>query len=128
MNSTLANIKDVLQTFPDIELSVLIGSQVHGSAMPESDWDIALRWKNNIDRIFILQQTETLKQNIADAIHIHKDQIDFIDITQARLAMRAVIAEEGVILKGEDTLTWSHFLTQTWAELEDYYWRQNHAA
>lgn len=128
MNPTLATIKDVLQTFPGLELSVLIGSQARGSATPESDWDIALRWKKNVDKLLILQQTEMLKQKIADAINIHKDQIDFIDMTQARLAMRAVIAEEGVVLKGEDTLAWSHFLTQTWAELEDYYWRQNHAA
>jgi hypothetical protein len=42
--------------------------------------------------------------------------------------MRAVIAEEGVVIKGEDTLAWSHYLTQTWGELEDYYWRKNHAA
>lgn len=128
MNSMLTTIKDVLQTFSDLELSVLIGSQADGSATPESDWDIALRWKKNVDKLLILQQTEMLKQKIAAAINIHKDQIDFIDMTQARLAMRAVIAEEGIILKGEDTLAWSHFLTQTWAELEDYYWRQNHAA
>jgi uncharacterized protein len=128
MNSTLSTIKDVLQTFPNLELSVLIGSQAKGNATPQSDWDIALRWQNNINSLLILQQTEILKQEIADALHIHKDQIDFIDMTKARLAMRAVIAEEGIILKGEDTLPWSHFLTQTWAELEDYYWRQNHAA
>lgn len=128
MNPTLTTLKDVMQTFPDLELSVLVGSQARGSASPESDWDIALRWKSNADKLLTLQQTEILKQKIADAVNIHKDLIDFIDMTQARLAMRAVIAEEGVVLKGEDTLAWSHFLTQTWAELEDYYWRQNHAA
>lgn len=128
MNPTLATIKDVLQTFPDLELSILIGSQAKGNAMPQSDWDIALRWASSTSGLLVLQQAEILKQKIADAIHIHKDQIDFIDMTKARLAMRAVIAEEGIVLKGEDTLAWSHFLTQTWAEVEDYYWRQNHAA
>lgn len=126
--NTLPTLENVLQTFADLELAVLIGSQAKGNATPESDWDIALRWKNHAHGLHNLQQTEMLKQKIADAIHIHKDQIDLIDITKARLAMRAVIAEEGIVLKGEDTLAWSHFLTQTWAELEDYYWRQNHAA
>ncbi len=51
-----------------------------------------------------------------------------LELTLRSMRSRTVIAEEGVILKGEDTLAWSHFLTQTWAELEDYYWRQNHAA
>ena len=128
MNSTIATIKDVLQIFPDLELSILIGSQAKKNAGPESDWDIALRWKKNVGALDALQQTELLKQNISDATHIHKDQIDIIDMTKARLAMRAVIAEEGTVLKGEDTLAWNHFLTQTWAELEDYYWRKNHAA
>jgi predicted nucleotidyltransferase len=124
----LATIKDVLQTFPDLELAILIGSQAKGDAKPESDWDIALRWNKNVDALTAHGQTELLKQKISDATHIHKDKIDIIDMTSARLAMRAVIAEEGMVLKGDGTLAWSHFLTQTWAELEDYYWRQSHAA
>ena len=126
--NTLTTIKNILQTFPDLELSVLIGSQAKGNATHESDWDIALRWKNHLGGLIILRQAEKLKQQISDALHIHKDKIDFVDINQARLTMRAVIAEEGIVLKGEDSLAWNHFLTQTWAELEDYYWRQNHAA
>ncbi len=69
-----------------------------------------------------------LRHKIAGATGIHPDKLDLIDIPTARLAMRAVIAEEGIALKGEDTLAWSHYLTRTWGELEDYYWRQNHAA
>jgi predicted nucleotidyltransferase len=128
MNSTLATIKNVLQTLPDLELSILVGSQAKKSAKPESDWDIALRWNKNVDVLHAHQQTELLKQKISDATHIHKDKIDTIDMTTARLAMRAVIAEEGIVLKGEDTLAWNHFLTLTWAEMEDYFWRKNHAA
>lgn len=45
-----------------------------------------------------------------------------------RLTMCAVIAEEGIVLKGGETLAWIHFLTKTWGELEDYYWRLAHAA
>lgn len=126
--SKISDIKEITNTFPDLELVILIGSQASGNASEASDWDIALRWNINIHRIKALKLTEILKQKISEATHIHKDEIDFIDIPQARLAMRAVIAEEGMILKGEDTLAWNHFLTQTWAELEDYYWRQNHAA
>ena len=76
----------------------------------------------------VLEQTEVLRLKIAQTINSHADKIDLIDINTARLAMRAVIAEEGIILKSEDSLEWNHFLTQTWAELEDYYWRKQHAA
>lgn len=121
-------LKNILQTIPDLELAVLIGSQADGTATPRSDWDIAVLWERHITGLARLQYMETLKQKIADVIAIHKDQIDLIDIVSARLAMRAVIAEEGIVLKGEETLAWSHYLTQTWGKLEDYYWRLSHAA
>jgi hypothetical protein len=69
-----------------------------------------------------------LKRKIADTIQVNMDQVDMIEIPVARLAMRAVIAEEGLMLKGENSLEWSHFLTQTWGEMEDFYWRQRNAA
>lgn len=122
------DLTDLFKTITDLELAVLVGSQAHGTATHRSDWDIAIRWEKQITGWARLEHSETLKQQIANAIEIHKGQIDLIDISLARLAMRAVIAEEGVVLKGEDTLAWSHYLTQTWGELEDYYWRKNNAA
>ena len=126
--NTPATLKDALHTYSELELAVLIGSQVLGSATAESDWDIAYRWKIHSDAIHNLQQTEILKQHIADAIHIHRDKIDLIKMSKARLTMRAVIAEEVIVLKGENSLAWHHFLSQTWAKLEDYYWRLSHVA
>ena len=121
-------LTNLLEAIPDLELAVLVGSRAHGVATDQSDWDIAVRWQKQLHGWARLEHSEILKQQIADAIGIHKDKIDLIDITLARLAMRAVIAEEGIILKGGDTLAWSHYLTRTWGELEDYYWRKNNAA
>lgn len=121
-------LTNLLQTIPDLELAVLVGSRAHGTATHQSDWDIAVRWKKHIKGLACLEHSEILKQQIADIIGMPKDQIDLIDLAAARLAMRAVIAEEGIILKGEETLAWSHYLTQTWGEMEDYYWRKNNAA
>lgn len=121
-------LRNLLQKTTNLELAILVGSRALDTATQHSDWDIAIRWKKEINGLARLEHLETLKQKIADAIGTHQDQIDLIDMTTARLAMRAVIAEEGVMLKGDDTLGWSHFLTQTWGELEDYYWRKRHAA
>ena len=126
--SKLETLKNVLQNISGLELAVLVGSRATGTANPQSDWDIAIRWEKHLNGLARLDHSENLKRRIADAVGIHQDQIDLIDMATARLAMRALIAEEGVILKGEDTLAWSHYLTQTWGELEDYYWRQQHAA
>ena len=51
-----------------------------------------------------------------------------IDLPRAGLAMRALVAEEGISLKGEDSLAWNHFLGRVWRELEDYEWDKEHAA
>lgn len=141
----------LLRSTPQLELAILVGSRAtdfkaqtlktinteksHDATLTnkpvanaDSDWDIAIRWHKQIDASIILEQTEALRQKIAQAIYSHADKIDLIDINSARLAMRAVIAEEGIALQGEESLAWSHFLTQTWAGLEDYYWRKQHAA
>lgn len=121
-------LKNLLQTIPELELAILVGSQATGVVTKHSDWDIAIRWKKHIGGLARIEYSEILRRSIADAIKVNQDQIDLIDILTARLAMRAVVAEEGVVLKGDDTLAWSHFLTQTWGELEDHYWREQHAA
>lgn len=84
----LDTLTNLLQIIPDLELVVLVGSRAHGTETHQSDWDIAVRWKKHISGLNRLEHSETLKQQITDAISIHKDQIDLIDIASARLAMR----------------------------------------
>ena len=116
-------IKDQL----DIELAVLVGSQAKGNARDDSDWDIALRWLPEIRPLQQLGKTETLRRLIAKTLKLPEAKIDLIDLTHARLAMRAVVAEEGIVLKGEETLAWIHFLQHTWRDLESFYWDKLYA-
>ena len=124
----LSQLITALAQVPELELAVLLGSQVNGSATAQSDWDIAIRWVNGTLPADQLALEAKLVQLIAQTLAIHPDKIDLIQLTAAKLAMREVVANQGVPLKGEQTLAWFHFLTQTWAEVEDFYWRKNHAA
>lgn len=123
-------IRQCLLNIPQLELAVLIGSQVNGKVHMESDWDIAIRWcrQPEVNIMTVLAQTETLRRTLAQLLKVTDDKIDLIDLTNARLTMRAVVAEEGLILKGEETLAWHYFLQRTWRELEEYYWNQCYAA
>lgn len=47
--------------------------------------------------------------------------MDLIELRRANLAMRASVAEEGLPLTGQDTLSWAHFLQRTWHDMEDFY-------
>mgnify|MGYP000382036603 FL=1 len=124
----LSQLITALAQVPELELAVLVGSQANGSATAQSDWDIAIRWVNGTLPADQLAFEAKLVQLIAQTLAIHPDKIDLIQLTAAKLAMREVVANQGVPLKGEQTLAWFHFLTQTWAEVEDFYWRKNHAA
>lgn len=112
----------------DVELALLIGSRVNGRARDTSDWDFAVQWRSDISLIDVLDKSETLRRDLANLLLVSPELVDLVDVYSARLAMRAVVAEEGVLIKGENTLAWSRFLLRTWGDLEDFYWGKCHAA
>ena len=125
---TTSIIQHILEIQPELELAVLVGSQANDQAHSESDWDIAIQWKRDMTMLDNLSNTETLRRELATALKLTEDKVDLIDLPRAGLAMRALVAEEGISLKGEDSLAWNHFLGRVWRELEDYEWDKEHAA
>jgi predicted nucleotidyltransferase len=124
----LAALEQFLAGVTDLDFAVLVGSRALGTAHADSDWDIALHWCSQPDWLDQLGAQETLRCGIAQTLGVSPDEIDLIDLARASLAMRANVAEDGVVLKGEDGLAWARFLTRTWRELEDFYWERSHAA
>lgn len=121
-------LTQTLRAEPQLEFAVLVGSRAKDGSHADSDWDIALQWSSELDWMTVLGNTETLRRKLSASMGVAADKIDLIELRRANLAMRASVAEEGAPLKGEDTLAWIHFLQRTWRELEDFYWKQNHAA
>ncbi len=121
-------IRKILQAEPALELVILVGSRANGTARPDSDWDIAIQWQRDIPWQDNLANTETLRRKLAAALDVAEDRIDLIDLPRAGLAMRALVAEEGAVLRGEDSLAWNHFLSRVWRELEEHEWEKQHAA
>lgn len=127
-NANLAELAEVLQRQSELEFAVLVGSRSNGAARADSDWDIAIRWRRRLNPVERLDATESLRLQLAQAIGVNPEAIDLIDLAQARLAMRALVAEQGRVLAGENSLSWMRFLQATWAEIEDFHWRRQHAA
>ena len=125
---TINKLSDILNTLSELELAILIGSRSTGTARPDSDWDIVIQWRRGIDFVRQLAITEQLRRTLAEALGVSDQSIDLIDLPTARLTMRAVVAEEGLPLKGDDSLAWHRFLQRTWRELEEHYWEQTYAA
>ena len=113
-----ARLRTLLAAEPDLEFAVLVGSRAAGTHTAASDWDIALQWRRDLDWMDQLGRTETLRRRLAEALAVPEAAVDLVDAPRANLAMRAAIAEEGVVLAGEDGLPWQRFLRRTWRELE----------
>jgi len=122
-----ASLKTFFEAIPELELAVLIGSRARNEATVDSDWDIALQWHRFDSFSEQLAATENLRRQLSHHLNVPEASIDLIDLPHAGLTMRAVVAEEGVVLKAQDSLIWKRFLHRVWRELEEYYWDEIYA-
>lgn len=114
--------------YAELEFAVLVGSRATGESRPDSDWDIAIRWQRGLSAYRRLELTESLRLDLSRLLGVEPEQVDLIDLADSRLAMRALVAEEGLVLYGAEGLPWLRFLQTTWAQIEDFDWRRRHAA
>ena len=124
MHSTdqTAQLQRLFAEFPELEIAVLVGSRATIKHRPDSDWDFAIQWQRTDHSWGRLGDTETLRNRLAKRLGVADDDIDLIDLPTSRLAMRDVVASEGIPLKGGGTLAWMHFLHRTWRDMEDFKW------
>lgn len=125
---SLQNLAAVLAQEPGLAFAVLVGSRATGNYRPDSDWDIALMWRDGVDEWALLGQTETLRRALASAIGAEETAIDLIDLRRANLAMRSSVAEVGQPLWLANRLDWDKFLQRTWREIEEYKWEHTYGA
>lgn len=122
---TIDSLRKYFRQSDDIEFAALVGSQVTGLATENSDWDIAVQCaKKDEDYLQHLGRLENIRREIAKLLKLNSAKIDIIDVPQAKLAMRELIANHGVPICGEQSLSWYHFLQRTWRDLEDYHWEE----
>jgi predicted nucleotidyltransferase len=126
--STTKNLQRILSAWGELAFAVLVGSRAAGTERDDSDWDIALYWRDGIPWLERAAKTETLRRELATALGENETRVDLIDLANANLAMRAAVTEEGLSLIGEESIAWARFLRRTWRELEDFYWEKEHAA
>ena len=121
-------VEQTLYQADGLAFAVLVGSRAEGSAHAHSDWDIAIQWARTLSLTEQLRRTELLRHQLRLALKLDEDKIDLIDVSGAGLTMRALVAEQGKELVVQDDLAWIRFLSATWFELEDHFWRAQHAA
>ena len=127
MSSELTTIQQCIADTPDVLFAVLVGSRANGTQTDRSDWDIAIQWQYGpmLERI---SSHEVLRHRIAHSLSVTDEKIDLIDLSSTRLAMQALVVEEGQLIWANDELAWAKYQVRIWRELEDHYWTQTHTA
>lgn len=129
MKKAMVSLSNALKHVDGLDFAVLIGSRAREEARPESDWDIAIQWREgHTSALESLARNEQIKYYLAQHLVCEPDNIDIIDLKRANLTIRAVIAEEGIPLFGDNELPWMRFLSRTWRDLEHWYLEKEYAA
>ncbi len=71
---SISKIRQILDTYAELELAILVGSRAEDRARPESDWDITIQWKREISLVENLASTEGLRHELA--VGVGEDGID----------------------------------------------------
>ena len=112
-------LKTELVACTDVSFALLVGSQARAAPIATSDWDIALWIRPDLlpwQRHLALVDTQ---HRIARALQVDESAIDLIDLRSAGLAMRAEVANHGLLLKQDAHAAYNRFLVRTWRELEE---------
>ncbi len=62
---SLQSLTAVLAQEPELAFATLVGSRATGKYRPDSDWDIALMWRDGADEWALLGKTETLRRPLS---------------------------------------------------------------
>lgn len=123
-----AAIGQVLTEFTAVSFALLIGSRATGHARADSDWDVALWIPRELSGMARLSLLEEARCRIATTLDASPSTIDVIDLAHSGLAMRAVVANDGLLLKQDQGSIYNRFLNRTWRELEEFNWEAQRAA
>ncbi len=126
--STLEKLQKTLSLRDDIALSFLFGSRARGDSHEQSDWDIAILFKDNTNGWNNLGKQEDIRHILSQTLAVNDNKIDLVDLYRGGLSISATVVDEGVPLTGQNSLALANFYQRIWANLEDYYWDLDHAS
>jgi predicted nucleotidyltransferase len=102
-------LQKTLSLRDDIVLSFLFGSRAGGDHHEQSDWDIAILFKDNTSGWDNLGKLEEIRHMLSQALYVDDDKIDLVDLYRGGLSISATVVDEGIPLSGQDSLALAVF-------------------
>ncbi len=128
VGSNLQTLQEFLSLRDDIALSFLFGSRARDNHHEQSDWDIAILFRDNTNGWDNLGKQEEVRHLLSQALAVNDDKIDLVDLYRGGLSICATVVDEGIPLTGQNSLALAMFYQRIWANLEDYYWNLDHVS
>ncbi|MBL7003713.1 MAG: nucleotidyltransferase domain-containing protein [Gammaproteobacteria bacterium] len=124
----ILQLSKALKARTDIKFSILFGSRARGTETPESDWDIAIWFKDNSDAWENLGKKEDIRNQVCKLFAINETKVDIVDLARSELSINATVVDEGIELSEQDSLALAYYYQGVWSKIEEFYWNLNHAA
>lgn len=128
LKTSINSLCGVLSSHSEVVFALLIGSRADGSAGVDSDWDVAVWIPREVPGLKRLSLLELLRMEMGRNLQVSAARVDVIDLAYAGLTMRAVVANDGILLKQDEGSIYNRFLNRTWRDLEAFEWESAHAA
>jgi|CXWL01.1.fsa_nt_gi predicted nucleotidyltransferase len=128
IGDSIKALQKTLSLRDDIALSFLFGSRARGDSHEQSDWDIAILFKDNTNGWNNLGKQEEIRHLLSLVLAVNDDSIDLVDLYRGGLGINATVVDEGIPLTGKNSLALAIFYQRVWANLEDYYWNHDHVS
>lgn len=125
--SEIENLKQSLASFDSLEFALLFGSRARGNSHEDSDWDIAVSFKDNTQGLENLAQREYIRHAACASLGVDADKVDVVDVYRGGLSINATIVDEAIALIGGHSLALALYYQRIWANLEDHDWNVKHA-
>ncbi|MEN9221026.1 MAG: nucleotidyltransferase domain-containing protein [Thermostichus sp. BF3_bins_97] len=103
------------QTFPNVKLVVLFGSQARGCATTQSDWDLAYQFWQPVSAWEELD----LSLKLAMYLGIPTDDLDAVNLWGCSPLLAQIIASEGKLIYEAEPGLFAWFRVKSWKQYLD---------
>jgi len=106
----------------DVDLVVLFGSRAKANSHTSSDWDLAIRFRNEPTDPMRLYG---LDAELAQALRCSSDAVDVIDLDRSSYLLQRVVAEDGQLLFEREPGAFLNFRSRAIRQWADWVLRQD---
>lgn len=117
-NEILSKLTTIASEHKDIAILWLYGSRAKGTAHNESDYDIAIAFKNfNLSSEGKYLRPNLFKLDLTEKLNLPEDKISVVDINQAPAYLAFNIIETGQVLFSDGTGRYYKECNRIWSQL-----------